>query len=607
MHLDRGPLQGRSIRRSALRDGHDRGAARRPASAGRRDGIRAAGHPLQARRGSPPAADDPCRTRCPENARGFINTERLYSCVSTASVIDEVVPAGEPWMGVVRRGQSLRIVDLEGNQAVDTLFYNAADTAEALQRAEHHPGAAAHLSDHRHACCSRIAATPMLRIEDDTCGRHDTLGGACSAESNTVRYALEKRHMHSCRDSFLLALARRDHGGLTKRDLPSQHQFLHERAGDARRANCVSPTASPRRADTCSCGAHGHAGADLQLPAAQQPLQCVQSDADSSHDLGPRMNACSHRRDDPSRNSFNAGTTRRWNCAMFKKILIANRGAIACRILRTVKAYGNSLRRGLLRGRRELPARAAGRRGLLHRPGAGRRELPARRAHPRSRARSRAREAIHPGYGFLSRERGLRGELRSARASPSSDRRRRKCATSVSSTRRASSRSECGLPLLPGTELLADLPAALAAAETHRLSGDAQEHCRRRRHRHAPLRFRAGPQRLVRGRAAAGGRQLPQRGRVPREIRGARAAHRGADLRRWRGQRDRARRARLLRAAAQPESHRGIARARARCHARAPRCTRPRCGSARAVRLSLRGHGGVRVRRRARRSSTSSK
>ena len=47
----------------------------------------------------------------------------------------------------------------------------------------------------------------MLTIVADTCGRHDTLGGACSAESNTVRYALEKRHMHSCRDNFLLALA----------------------------------------------------------------------------------------------------------------------------------------------------------------------------------------------------------------------------------------------------------------------------------------------------------------------------------------------------------------------------------------------------------------
>ncbi len=65
----------------------------------------------------------------------------------------------------------------------------------------------------------------MLRIVQDTCGRHDTLGGACSAESNTVRYALEKRHMHSCRDSFLLALARHDQG-MTKRDLPSNVNFF---------------------------------------------------------------------------------------------------------------------------------------------------------------------------------------------------------------------------------------------------------------------------------------------------------------------------------------------------------------------------------------------
>ncbi len=67
---------------------------------------------------------------------------------------------------------------------------------------------------------------PMLRIEDDTCGRHDTLGGACSSESNTVRYALEKRYMHSCRDSFLLALARHRRMGMTKRDLPSNINFF---------------------------------------------------------------------------------------------------------------------------------------------------------------------------------------------------------------------------------------------------------------------------------------------------------------------------------------------------------------------------------------------
>jgi len=38
------------------------------------------------------------------------------------AVSDHVVKAREPWSGTVRRGQTIRIVDLEGQQAVDTLF-----------------------------------------------------------------------------------------------------------------------------------------------------------------------------------------------------------------------------------------------------------------------------------------------------------------------------------------------------------------------------------------------------------------------------------------------------------------------------------------------------
>jgi urea carboxylase-associated protein 1 len=135
-----------------------------------------------------------------------------------------VIPAGEPWIGVVRAGQLLRVTDLEGNQAVDTLFYALEDIAE-------------HYDANRTICAqggiylttgtrllSNLGRT-MLAIVGDTCGRHDTLGGACSAESNTVRYALEKRHMHSCRDNFLAALARGEHG-LGKRDLASNINFF---------------------------------------------------------------------------------------------------------------------------------------------------------------------------------------------------------------------------------------------------------------------------------------------------------------------------------------------------------------------------------------------
>jgi len=143
-------------------------------------------------------------------------------------MIDTVVPAGEPWMGVVRRGQTFRIVDLEGNQAVDTLFYNADDTHEHYS-AQNTIQAQGRVYLTTGSVLISNRGRPMLRIADDTCGRHDTLGGACSAESNSVRYALEKRHMHSCRDSFLLALARHSGGapgGMTKRDLPSNINFF---------------------------------------------------------------------------------------------------------------------------------------------------------------------------------------------------------------------------------------------------------------------------------------------------------------------------------------------------------------------------------------------
>jgi urea carboxylase-associated protein 1 len=141
-----------------------------------------------------------------------------------AAVLDEVVPAGEPWMGVVRKGQVFRILDLEGNQAVDTLFYNAADTVErySAQDTIREQGGL-YLTTGTKLLSN--SGNVMLEIVADTCGRHDTLGGACSAESNTVRYAIEKRHMHSCRDNFLAAIARWEYG-ITKRDLPSNINFF---------------------------------------------------------------------------------------------------------------------------------------------------------------------------------------------------------------------------------------------------------------------------------------------------------------------------------------------------------------------------------------------
>jgi urea carboxylase-associated protein 1 len=138
--------------------------------------------------------------------------------------LDLILPAGQGWTHELAAGEVFRIVDLEGNQAVDTLFFNARDTDERYSATET-IRAQGNIYLTTGTALLSSEGRPLLTIVADTCGRHDTLGGACSAESNQVRYALDKKVMHNCRDSFLLALAR--HGrGMTKRDLPSNINFF---------------------------------------------------------------------------------------------------------------------------------------------------------------------------------------------------------------------------------------------------------------------------------------------------------------------------------------------------------------------------------------------
>ncbi len=144
------------------------------------------------------------------------------------AVYDFTLPAGEPWLHEVKRGQFFRILDLDGNQAVDTLFYNSADPLERYSAQDTIRAQGKLYLTTGSALMSNLGNS-MLTIVADTCGRHDTLGGACAAESNTVRYALEKRHMHSCRDNFLNAITHCTCGvgsALTKRDIVSNINFF---------------------------------------------------------------------------------------------------------------------------------------------------------------------------------------------------------------------------------------------------------------------------------------------------------------------------------------------------------------------------------------------
>ena len=141
------------------------------------------------------------------------------------AVFRYVIQAGDYWIDTIRRGQRLRIVDLEGNQSADTLIFNAADLADRYSAVDTiREQGNVYLS-----CGSKLLSTSanvLAVIVADTVGRHDTLGGACASESNTVRYDLEKRTMHSCRDSYLLALARHEALGLGKRDLTHNINFF---------------------------------------------------------------------------------------------------------------------------------------------------------------------------------------------------------------------------------------------------------------------------------------------------------------------------------------------------------------------------------------------
>lgn len=140
------------------------------------------------------------------------------------AVYDLTLPAGDGWLHEIKRGQFFRIVDLDGNQAVDTLFYNAHDLSDrySAQDTIREQGAI-YLTTGTKLMSSE--GQVLAVIVADTCGRHDTLGGACAAESNQVRYALDKRWMHSCRDTFMLAISRGDQG-MTKCDITHNINFF---------------------------------------------------------------------------------------------------------------------------------------------------------------------------------------------------------------------------------------------------------------------------------------------------------------------------------------------------------------------------------------------
>jgi urea carboxylase-associated protein 1 len=137
--------------------------------------------------------------------------------VNGETLQDDVVAARAPWSTIVRAGQVLIIVDLGGNQAVDCLLYNANDTAERYS-APDTIAAAGNLFLTTGSVLRSSRGRALMTVIADEVGRHDTIGGACSKESNTLRYGHHTKYQHACVENFLAEGAK---WGLGKRDLVS--------------------------------------------------------------------------------------------------------------------------------------------------------------------------------------------------------------------------------------------------------------------------------------------------------------------------------------------------------------------------------------------------
>ncbi|MEO5739730.1 MAG: DUF1989 domain-containing protein [Vicinamibacterales bacterium] len=134
----------------------------------------------------------------------------------------QVVPPGRSWSGLVRSGETLRITDLAGEQAVDFLVYSAADKAERYD-------AQLTLLTRGGTVITRDSqllsnrGCVLMTVTSDTLGAHDTLVGCCSAEANAVRFGEQAAQLHSCRDNFLIELAKH---GMSKRDIVPNLNFF---------------------------------------------------------------------------------------------------------------------------------------------------------------------------------------------------------------------------------------------------------------------------------------------------------------------------------------------------------------------------------------------
>ncbi|NQV43679.1 MAG: DUF1989 domain-containing protein [Rhodospirillales bacterium] len=125
------------------------------------------------------------------------------------TIHDEVVPAGRPWSGVINAGEVLVITDLEGQQAVDFLCYDANNPADRYS-ATNTLKVQGNVYVGLHSVLYADSGAALMTVIEDTVGRHDTIYGCCSNPNNFLRYGVETTE--SCYGNFEAALAARGLG-----------------------------------------------------------------------------------------------------------------------------------------------------------------------------------------------------------------------------------------------------------------------------------------------------------------------------------------------------------------------------------------------------------
>lgn len=151
-----------------------------------------------------------------------MTTDPATTGLSGTIIHDEIVPARAPWLHHVAKGQTLRVVDVEGNQAVDFLIYSAADDVERYS-AQDTVAAQGNLFLKTGSVLLSNEGRPMMTITDTSVDYHDTIGGACSCESNTLRYGHHTKAQHACVENFLEANLTEGRG---KRDMVPNINFF---------------------------------------------------------------------------------------------------------------------------------------------------------------------------------------------------------------------------------------------------------------------------------------------------------------------------------------------------------------------------------------------